>query len=40
MEWLVLPLVAALLLASLACAGWARGEALARRSPPRPVPAE
>jgi FSR family fosmidomycin resistance protein-like MFS transporter len=40
MQWLVLPLIAALLLASLACAGWAQGEALARRATPRPVPAE
>jgi MFS family permease len=38
MAWLVLPVIAVLLLASLACAGWAQGEALARQ--PRALPAE
>jgi MFS family permease len=40
LPWLVLPMIAALILASLACAGWAQGEASARRSAPRPLPAE
>ncbi|HEY8609886.1 MAG TPA: MFS transporter [Roseomonas sp.] len=42
MPWLVLPTVAVLLVASLFCAGTARGEALrvARRAAPDPLPAE
>ncbi|SHI39522.1 Predicted arabinose efflux permease, MFS family [Roseomonas rosea] len=42
MPWLVLPTVALLLLASLFCAGTARGEALrqARAASPSPLPAE
>jgi MFS family permease len=40
MAWLVLPVIAALILASLACAGWAQAEAEASRATPRAVPAE
>lgn len=38
LPWLVLPMIAALILASLACAGWAQAEA--QRPTPRAVPAE
>jgi MFS family permease len=40
MAWLVLPVIAALILASLLCAGWAQTEAKAQRAAPRAVPAE
>jgi MFS family permease len=40
LPWLVLPVIAALILASLACAGWAQAEAEASRATPRAVPAE
>ncbi|MCR0983537.1 MFS transporter [Roseomonas populi] len=40
MAWMVLPTVAALLVASLFCAGTARGEALRAARPPAPLPAE
>jgi len=40
LPWLVLPVIAALILASLACAGWAQAEAEASRAAPRAVPAE
>lgn len=40
MAWLLLPVIAALILASLLCAGWAQTEAQAQRAAPRPVPAE
>lgn len=38
--WAVLPMIAALTLASVACAGWARSEARAAQPAPRPLPAE
>jgi MFS family permease len=40
MAWLVLPVIAVLILASLLCAGWAQSEAQASRAAPRAVPAE
>ncbi|MFN6954761.1 MAG: MFS transporter [Acetobacteraceae bacterium] len=40
MAWLVLPVIAALIIASLLCAGWAQSEAQASRAAPRAVPAE
>lgn len=40
MAWLLLPVIAALILASLLCAGWAQTEAEAQRAAPRAVPAE
>ena len=40
LAWLVLPVVALLLLASLFCAGSARGEALRTAKAPSPLPAE
>ncbi|MCS6933010.1 MAG: MFS transporter [Acetobacteraceae bacterium] len=42
LPWLLLPVIAALILASLACAGWAQAEAQAQaqRPAPRAVPAE
>ena len=40
MAWLVLPAIAALILASLLCAGWAQSEVHAQRAAPRTVPAE
>jgi MFS family permease len=38
--WAVLPMIAALTLASVACAGWAHSEARAAPPAPRPLPAE
>ena len=40
MAWLVLPVIAVLIIASLLCAGWAQTEARASRAAPRAVPAE